>query len=1102
MPPGSKHLPLLNLEPVCRRSYRAWVLDARSRKAVPLENWQSKAPAAGLPRLTAVGELVDGKLAGRKPGEVVENRLFDAAYYPTARNRFGFHDPAKDVSGGPLAYTVVGWYSNPADDPLYAAGNDAARRALAEAAGWELPWVCRPVFATPLRADPGPQIVLRDVLVEELPGNLPARAPELKSLASRQLQLSGLLDREGEVVLGPLGFQHDLQCYPSQLYLHASVVGVAWKGGGGQLQGKPDPAPQPELLVTSSLSAAAAEGFAGGGLATLLESLLLNLPGELGTPAAQQGLAHRLHAASFASQPGGQDDAWFLEPTEGLSPTNLAKKLGFPPGTHHTLAQLPADAAAISIRSLEVRKKLVAKLANGQASLERALLRRTVFSRAEVLSLQQVPGLASSLLVFRGKTPHARHFKPSAPVVMLSGCGRAWRFGYDGRLDPTAFEDGSRAGKLKGRDGYGLLSSLTIELADIPSTPAICAGELVGAGPALSALPSMVAGLARESTLLDPSNAQLMAYLWLSRVGLSGLALSARLEEAVQAFEVETELWWGLADVEAGSELESEIVDSSHYHGTLPSPIGVTPWRQPWAPLFAEYTWAYVPDAESAKLSPAWKLGELDWEPETDFPFKPGEPLVGSERALLSIAVPDLLVGAVARTVQLEVGPNGQVQQTSAGQVARTDVLSFALAGLEPTLEKGGALRAGLLRLETLRLVDVFGQTRTLLEKGLPQQGLQLRRCAEDEKVLQQTDPLALALLRPRVAGWSRVLLRFGAEAGGVEGAARGYLLPDLVEHAVEVTDADGQGLGQLRQSRDKGQTTVRWESFPWAPVVDAGTPEDQPGRVVADGAVRVFLENLLNQPPAKNGETALSALLRVIDTTRLSVQRKETRAPGVALLTGRPVALVGATLHLETVSSRPELSEAPEPVGLRARLGSLTQLDDGLLGYVDLDAPQHFHPIDAGLLEAALSGGPYAGHQGNAGGPGGQPIKHDYLSGEVELELRVGLQKSLLLLLEPHGAVFVTTGVVPRKRLQLPEESLTGLEHLAPSFRVAPVLLRAETRALPVPTLPESRWEWVEKGEEGWTQQPLEAATGAAALDDRPAAVFEGWLRLRPDAP
>jgi hypothetical protein len=1102
----------LTLSVDSRRSYHAWVLDALTRVATPLDSWTPPDPASKRLRLTAVGELDQGQLLPRATPDEVQNRLFDGAYYPASRNRFGFYDSLAGAGPGPYSYVVVGWYARLSEDPLHAAGNDEARRAWAQARRWDLPWMCRAGLPTSLFDGVAQGIPLPSLQLEDLqlnPMGPVGQVLDYQVLVDVQSQLIAGLGSDVRVSTGPVVGMSPLECHPDRIFCHGTVIDVAWNGGGGALRGKSDPAPVPELIVSPSLYAAAADGFANGGLDEVVQALELNLGGEMGggTDAARQGLAHRLHAAAFASHSGGQDDAWFVEQTAGQTGSILGQRLGFEGTTPVTLAGVPQAVKELTVRDLALRQALAKQLGGGDPAVEASIVKRTVFTRAEVQTLTAVPALQGKVAAFHAYVPRPRFYKPVAPVVLLSGCGRAWRYGQDGRLDPERFDEEASGGFLRCRDGYGVVTGLSITLPKIAVAPEVNADDVVGDGPSLAAVPATAAALVREASLVDPPNAALMARLWLARAGLTGQALLDRLDEATAAFEVEMELWWGLADVEAGADLESEILDASRYVGTLPSPIAVTPWREPWAPLFAECRWEYVPlDGGAVPGLPGpWTLGEVDWQPSGAPKLGAAKPLMSEERCLLSVAVADLLVGTVARTMKLVVETNGSVHPNGPAAVARTDVLSCALAQLERTLADAGAgVRAGWLRLERLRLVDVFGQTRMLIDKHAPVGSLDVRRASEDQQALAALDPAlpAHALLRPRLPYWSRLQLRFTPPQPAGATSVRGFLLPDLVEHGVELFDQDGQGLGQLVHRRaEDGSTEVRWEAHPWAAVVDAAADPLAPGRVVADPLLEGLVEGILKQPAAPNGESALAAMLRAMDTTRLAVERRANRSASLGRIAGRPVALVSAALSLETaaVATDPSTNPTPTPppVGVQARLGSLTQLDDGLLGWlVDTDLAA-FHPVDAAVRQIAVASGPYSGFQGDAGAPATRPIDHPYVSPQDRLTLSVGTPVGLLLLMDPHSALYATCGVLPRKRLALPEEQVETTEALGPSFRCAPVLLRPDAPALPLPVVADRTWEWVRAEDGGWSRLPAAAATDAASVDPRPARIEDGWLRL-----
>src|SRR5678815_1982732 len=115
------------LPPGAQRDWRAWVVDSQTETAKPLASWT--APTTRHPKSTHAfaGTLPYADKLGA-PGWGVfktDPDAFDpamAANYPACRGRFGFHDDLADLGAnrsGNVSYTVVGWYSLHAYDPLF-----------------------------------------------------------------------------------------------------------------------------------------------------------------------------------------------------------------------------------------------------------------------------------------------------------------------------------------------------------------------------------------------------------------------------------------------------------------------------------------------------------------------------------------------------------------------------------------------------------------------------------------------------------------------------------------------------------------------------------------------------------------------------------------------------------------------------------------------------------------------------------------------------------------------------------------------------------------------------------------------------------------------
>jgi hypothetical protein len=289
-------------------------------------------------------------------------------------------------------------------------------------------------------------------------------------------------------------------------------------------------------------------------------------------------------------------------------------------------------------------------------------------------------------------------------------------------------------------------------------------------------------------------------------------------------------------------------------------------------------------------------------------------------------------------------------------------------------------------------------------------------------------------------------------------------------------------------------------------------------GVVVADARARDGLAAAAAAP----AESALSAFLRAIDTTLWTIDPVAgAGTSAVAGIVGRPVAVVAATLLLDVAADLADLEL--DAAGRQARtaeyrdlarlefpvrLGELTRMDDGLLGYfLDGDFTR-VHLVDRAVADLAREAGRGRGHLGTWGEtpdlPGVDPILHPYLHAEDEVRLRPGVPRMLTLLMLPGAAVHVTSGVVPRQKLRLSRAWFApGLERLSPSVRVGPVLVDPGEVRLPlVAALGDRQTLTTREGPLGWRNDAILAATQSAALPDRSMVLREGWIRVTPDEP
>ncbi len=135
---------------------------------------------------------------------------------------------------------------------------------------------------------------------------------------------------------------------------------------------------------------------------------------------------------------------------------------------------------------------------------------------------------------------------------------------------------------------------------------------------------------------------------------------------------------------------------------------------------------------------------------------------------------------------------------------------------------------------------------------------------------------------------------------------------------------------------------------------------------------------------------------------------------------------------------------------------------------------------------------------------PDVKPITHPYVVAEDELHVHPGQVRRLTLLLHPAGKVHLTSGILPRKSLQLARDWVQpGLAVIAPSARIGPVLIDVDQVRLPkISSFPKEQ-VWTRRDTPiTWKDDPILAATQTALLPDTPAEVQEGYIRVGQKAP
>jgi hypothetical protein len=1104
------------------QSTRAWVLEADRALHHDLAGWTEPGPLPAATTTSASGRRV---IARERLTAVAGGDPAWAATYDAVVDRFGFHDDLADlgVAGGAevsLSYLVAGWWSEPTLDPLHAVTSAGAYHDRTRRLGW---------------LAPDPAGLVQDTVEREATGRRRAGV-KLRSPAVPKggWVAAGSAGADTDVTLTDASFVDEAATLsiasgpaaPRQTLLHGAVLGV-WLGGGPDLA--PSAAQVQVALGPTGFAALCAVLAAGSdeqhaSSERVLAAFASGLLGTIDGPGGLAAVDEDRHASGFTAVATGMR----ARPDRVAEGDLLSVERTAPEPAHRTAMAASGGTGAGIKAHLVLRDDAAVR----SASLEERYGGVRPKGRAP-RTFRDVP------------VPQPRSFLPTDLMVMLRGAGRSLRHGWDGRF--TA--DGRLACRLPTDVVGGLRGLVTGER--LPEGL-----RTLGSG----ALPPEVDLLVREVALTDP-------YRWREALEWSGQA-GPQAENRMRA---EAALRHARQPTTRSTEPELDdtgrdvLRRASLSEGVDGSPVGVTLWAQPWVPLWCDWELELRVD----NVLERWPLGPVDFEADDPEPASGTPARTVRGRTLLASDSARALAGQIQAWLSEEqqrdkaglsrVGDRREAELAAAAAAAEgLDVLSGSLTGIRETLlgldphdagqvciDQAGAptskpaalsppllLAGGAATITRLRVVDAYGRWVDLPDAVL--------RAAEIAAVNDHPAGAPALTLPPRLQRPSRLAFRFidprsadgdpDVEArvdqqhpGQAVSPVAGWLLPDHVDEALECFDTAGAPLGQLMHDELTG--AVVWEGAPGRPGPIGGPPDpgSDPGArhvtrlaaglVEADARART-------DPAGAPAESALSALLRAIDTTMWTVDPLGSIGTGaVAGLVGRPIAVVRALLRLDVdddldalgypdTAAREARERAYADLAARAltvRLGELTRSDDGLLAYAVDDDTSHLCLVAPEVREQARVGGRLTGQlgvlgRGSEAPPAVSPIRHPYVDGPVDVALRAGQTVRLTLLLCPGGSVHATCGVLPRKRLALARDWFhDALVRLSPSFRVGPVLVDPTAVRLPMVTGLGDRQAFTHRDTPlTWRDDPIAAATQTAFLPEQPSLLREGWIRVQ----
>ncbi|MCV7221233.1 hypothetical protein [Mycolicibacterium elephantis] len=697
------------------------------------------------------------------------------------------------------------------------------------------------------------------------------------------------------------------------------------------------------------------------------------------------------------------------------------------------------------------------------------------------------------------EVPGPRWYRPWAPHLVLYGAKRQFRHGADGRFRLDGHLDTRFAGEL--------MVGLRV------GNHTVLGNELLADSGAFSApgVPDLVSGLVAEHALADAANAPIMART-AHRSGDRG-----RKPTAAQLTAAARSIWLnrgGLLDDE-----QAEAIGAIEPIGTPPSGVGLQAWRDWYGPLFLDTEATH----RRKRFNDAWTLPPEHVETvDRDPVVAPDREQVVRERHVATVTVANVLRETlVTETVN---GPDGNPipktpapQGVNAGTFDALDVVSASLTGLDDALAaEGQREQGGYLHMNRIRVYDTFGAS------------------ADWSSASTTLDPLPewATAVPARLTSWGRLHLRLqSAAAPDVEATPFvspicGFLLPDFVDQALEVYDADGGPVGQITATDPidgdlapvaAATLTVSFTPLPWV-TVPSGEPSTA---AITNETLRRLVEALVAQTLAVSAgapgwhETGFTAMLRVFDTVRSTLEPGPKHADGRVRLLGEPVVVLRARAVFEASDATvTQLREGPSTITdasslpvLRLRIGDVTRPEDGVLGcFVEGATPAdaRFAPPSLQAAEEAVLNQMVT----SAGVQKTRPITHPFVAGQVsEFDLPANQPLDLVVLADARGGIYATCGMLPRKNIVMPKDFIEpALARLRPTFRVGPILgFERDEKIVPVmpaPFIEGLRAAFVHDDDVEFPEVPIPPVLGVGELPPSRVRLTEGWARMVPQEP
>jgi hypothetical protein len=329
-----------------------------------------------------------------------------------------------------------------------------------------------------------------------------------------------------------------------------------------------------------------------------------------------------------------------------------------------------------------------------------------------------------------------------------------------------------------------------------------------------------------------------------------------------------------------------------------------------------------------------------------------------------------------------------------------------------------------------------------------------------------------------------------------------GWVLPNHLDSSILIYAPDGTALGEFSLFAGiDGTRTGQW------------TPP--PHRSITLSDVRAAAPHLADMIASGKfaTEPAFNAFLASIDTTLWSTDPLGSRVDqNLSVLVGRPLALLRVRMQFQlegtpitdtgfaaTFSPPPsDFVNAPFSI----RLGDQATREDGVIGYFTGSNYETFNSVAApDTTDPQTYVAPI--------GPLGNTAPANYL----QLSFAPNTYSYVTVLADPRAAVHATTGILPVKQLDIPQQFVdAALSQMEISFRMGPLMTQIvpspnegsttpaypNSLVYPMPVEQNGVWSWWETDATGaWTGYDLVKASSDAQFSNSPNTLREGQFQF-----